>query len=270
MRRSIPALLVALVPVVLAGCDEAPKQPQRFVVSGSRELAPLLEEIGRRFEQSHADWRIDVDPASERGADDVRTGLADVGMLARALRPDENGLHTTVIGRAGVAFLVHRDNPVTSLDDRQLIGLFTATYVNWKEVGGNDRPVVLVGFANGRTLREAFLEFFALPASRVRTEPPIYSSEQAITAVASNPDAIAYVCLGKAQLACAKQPVRLLPLRGVAPTLAEVEAGRYPFIRPLLLLTRERPTGIVEEFVAFARSPEVRDLLDEHGLTGPP
>jgi phosphate transport system substrate-binding protein len=270
MRRALPTTLPALALLALIGCGEPPPQPHRLVVSGSRELAPLLTEIGERFEKDHPDWRVDVDPASERGADDVRTGLADVGMLSRPLRPDENGLHAAVIARDGVAFLVHRDNPVQSLDDRQLVGLLTATYVNWKEVGGSDRPVKLITFAEGRPIREAVLEVFALPSSRLRSDAPVYSGEQAVAAVAADPGALGYTCLGKAVLASARRPVRLLPLRGVGATLAEVQASRYPLIRPMLLLTRDRPTGVVKEFIDFARSEAVRDLLDKHGLAPPP
>jgi phosphate transport system substrate-binding protein len=158
---------------------------------------------------------------------------------------------------------------VKSLDDRQLAGLFSATYVNWKEVGGNDRPVTLVSFAEGRSARDAVLEYFGLPSSRMKIDPGVYSSDQAVAAVAGNPDAIAYACLGKAEIVSAKQPIRLLPLRGVAATVAEVRAGRYPLTRPLLLLTRDRPEGVVEELVSFARSEEVRDLLDKYGFAPP-
>jgi phosphate transport system substrate-binding protein len=268
-----PLLLLFVLAVAAGGCGTAESTsaggPRRLLLSGSRDMVPLMQDVGRRFEQSHPGWRIDVDPASERGAADARSGLADVGLLSRPLRPDETGLNAFAVGRDGVALVVHRDNPVKALDNEHLVGLFTAAYVNWREVGGPDRPVVLVGLADGRPLREAFLDFFALTTSRVKTEPT-YSSEQVLAAVAASPGALGYACLGRAEQAAAKQqPIRLLPLRGVAATMAEVRAGRYPFTRPLLLLTRERPAGVVEEFISFARSEEVRDLLDEHGFAPP-
>jgi phosphate transport system substrate-binding protein len=269
MRRFSSALLVGLLLSGLFGCGSSDKGPRRVVVAGSRDLAPLMEDVGRRFEETHPGVRIDVDPADERGAADTRTGLADVGMLGRALRPDETGLHGVVVARDGIAFILNRNNPVKSLDERQLLGLFTGTYTNWREVGGSDRPVTLVGLAEGRQLREAFLERFGLPASRVKTDPAVLSGEQAIAAVAAHPDAVGYACLGKAELASAKLPIRLLPWSGVPATLAEVRAGRYPLTRPLLLLTREPAEGVIAEFIAFARSEEVQDLLEKHGLAPP-
>jgi phosphate transport system substrate-binding protein len=269
MRRLSSALLVGLLLSGLFGCGSSDKGPRRVVVSGSRDLVPLMEDVGRRFEQNHPDVRIDVDPADERGVADTRTGLADVGMLGRTLRPDETGLHGVVVARDGIAFIIHRDNPVKSLDERQILGLFTGNYTNWREVGGTDRPVKLVGLAEGRQLREAFLERFGLASSRVKTDPAVLSGEQAIAAVAAHTDALGYACLGKAELASAKLPIRLLPWSGVPATLAEVRSGRYPLTRPLLLLTRERPEGVIEEFITFACSDEVRDLLDKHGLAPP-
>jgi phosphate transport system substrate-binding protein len=269
MRRLTSALFVGLLLSGFVGCGSSDPGPRRIVVAGSRDLAPLMEDVGRRFEQTHPDVRIDVDPADERGAADTRTGLADVGMLGRALRPDETGLHSVVVARDGIAFLIHRENPVKSLDERQLLGLFTGTYTSWREVGGTDRPVTLVGLADGRPLRQAFLDRFGLAASRVKTDPAVLSGEQAIAAVAAHADAVGYACLGKAELASAKLPVRLLPWNGVPATLAEVRSGRYPLTRPLLLLTRERPEGVIAEFIAFARSEEVLDLLEKHGLAPP-
>ena len=75
-----------------------------------------------------------------------------------------------------------------------------------------------------------------------------------------------YVSLGCAEAAAARQPIRLLPLGGVSASLAQVQKGRYPFTRPLLLLTREPPAGPVRDFIDFARSSAVHDLLQKHGF----
>ena len=269
MRRLTSALLLGLLTSGLVGCGAEQRREPHLVVAGSRDLAPLMEDVGRRFEQAHPGVRIDVDPAAERGAADTRAGLADVGMLGRALRPDEVGLNAVVVARDGIAFLIHRDNPVKSLDERQLLGLFKGTYTNWREVGGSDRPVKLVTLEEGRALREAFLDRFGLNSTRFPADSAVGSADQAIAAVAANPDAIAYACVGKAEIASAKLPIRVLPWNGVPATLAEVRSGRYPLTRPLLLLTRGRPEGDAAALIDLARSDDVLDLLEKHGLAPP-
>lgn len=264
------ALFVGLSMLLVIGCGTSPRPAKHLIVSGSRTMAPLMRDIAKRFEAKYPGTRIGIEPGpAERAATDTRNGLADIGMLARPLRPDESSLHSVAVGSDGIAFILHRGNPVPDLDERQLVGLFTRTYTNWREVGGSDRAVTLVGLADGRALHEVFLEQFALPSSRVKIEAPVTSSDQAIQAVSQHPHAIGYVCLGRAELAATKVPIRLLPLGGVAATLANVRAGRYPFTRPLLLLTRDRPDGVVRDLLDFARSDEVRDLLDLHGFAPP-
>jgi phosphate transport system substrate-binding protein len=110
-----------------------------------------------------------------------------------------------------------------------------------------------------------FLDHFALPPPRVKPDTA-FSSEQAIEAVANHTGAIAYVCLGRAEKASATRPIRLLPLRGVAATVAEVRSGQYPLTRPLQLVTRGRAEGLVEQFLDFAGSEAVADLIEKHGF----
>jgi phosphate transport system substrate-binding protein len=269
MRQAAAALAGALCLAILAGgCQQVDRSPRNLVLSGSRTMAPLMMDIGRRFEQKSSAVRVFVEATTTaRALGDTRTGLADLGMLGRPLRPGEIGLHSYPVARDGVAFIVHRDNPVRKLDTSQLVGLFTGAISNWKEVGGTNRVVALVQPAEGMALREVFLDHFNLQPSQVAAIPPgVGSCEQIVQAIAEHPFAIGYVSLGCAEIAAAKQPIRLLPLGGETASLAQVQNGNYPFTRPLLLLTREPATGVLLEFITFARSAEVHDLLQKHGF----
>ena len=100
---------IVLVTLLSGGCDEqaggggspAGDLRGRLVLTGSSTIAPLMSEIGKRFEMIHPDVRIDVQMGgSSRGVADARQGLADIGMVSRSLNDDESDLHGSLIAPA--------------------------------------------------------------------------------------------------------------------------------------------------------------------------
>ncbi len=266
MRRALVLLALLLCPFV-AGC-RAPDPPgPNLIVISSRSLVPFATRLADRFRERHPLVRINVIAApTEQVLADTRQGLADLGFLGRALRPDETGLHGTPLGRDGIAFVVHRDNPVPRLSETLLVGLLSRVYTNWKDVGGSDRPVVVVGPGEGRALRDVLLDQFGLRTGQLRPDPVLGTSEQVLQAVANQPAAIGYVSLGSAEAFAAQNPVRLLPYHDVPATQENVRNHTYPLVRQLLVLTREKPLGAAAEFLDFARSAEAQALLAEQGF----
>lgn len=83
----------------------------KLIINGSSTMAPLVSEIGKRFESLHPDTRIDVQTGgSSRGMADVMNGLADIGMVSRALKPEERHLFEHVIAHDGITVILHRKN----------------------------------------------------------------------------------------------------------------------------------------------------------------
>jgi phosphate transport system substrate-binding protein len=254
-----------------AGCRPAAPPVRHLVLSGSRSLAPLMNDIGDRFEARHPGVRINIEPTrAARAINDTRQGLADLGVLGRALRPEETGLLVHPLARDGLAIIVHRSNLVRELTPAQIAGVFSRYYTNWKEVGGTDRPILVVSQAEGRAARDVFLDFCGLRPAEVRADPAVPTSVEAIQAVSAHPGAIGYASLGLADKATRSQPIRLIPLAGMTATLDNVRTGRYPLVRLLQLLTREPPQGLVKEFLDFARSADVHDLIRQHGFVPGP
>jgi len=258
------------------GCRrEPPAVPQNLVVTGSRAMAPLVKEVGQRFQESHPGVRVDVQAGSaqpgtpgggsDRGVPDARTGLADVGMVARPLRADEAAVHPFAVGHDGVVFVVHQSNPVPGLSDEQVVRLYTKQSTNWSLVGGKDGPVSVISQAEGSSALDVFLTRFKLKVGQVRADQTIFLSAQGIKAVAERPSSVAFVSSGAADAAVATgTPVRILPLDGVTATAETIRGGTYPLVRPLYLVTRATPTGLAKEFIDFAQSPDVRDLVEKY------
>jgi phosphate transport system substrate-binding protein len=261
------AVWATLLASPVAGCHQgAPAAGQNLVITGSYSMAPLVKEIARRFEGAHAGVRIEVQTVgTSRGISDARQALADVGMVARALRADEAGnLYATTVARDGVCFVVPRSNPVSNLTDAQVISLFTRVATNWKQVGAPEGPVTVVGLNENRALNQAFLDHFKLKVGQVRYDVTAADAEQALKAVARDPLAIGFDTIGHAAAAAPTLGLRLVPFSGVAATTANAANDTYRFARPLLLVTREPAQELAKEFLEFARSPAVRDLIENY------
>ncbi len=240
-------------------------ETQKLVLTGSSTVAPLAAEIGKRFESLHPGVRVDVQSGgSSRGIADARRGLADIGMASRALKSEEDDLHPFVIARDGVCIIIHRDNQVRELSNEQLIAIYTDKINNWKEVGGPDAPITVVNKAQGRATLEVFLHHFKIKNSEIKADVVIGDNEQGIKTVAGNRNAIGYVSIGTAQFdAQSGVPIRLLPASGVEATTNNLANGSFPISRPLNLVTRTEPQGLAKEFIEFAQSDQVHDLVKE-------
>jgi phosphate transport system substrate-binding protein len=246
-----------------ASNDAAAGETRRIVATGSSTIAPLVAEIGKRFEALRGDVRVEIQTGgSSRGILDVREGTADLGLVSRTLLASEEKLIANPIAHDGVAMIVHASNPIRDLDDASIIEIFTGRLSNWRDVGGNDAPITVVNKADGRATLEVFLGRFGLKSPEIRADVVIGDNAQGIKTVAGNPNAIGYVSIGSAEHDAAHgTPIRLLPLGGVAASTANVAAGTYSMSRPLYLVTREEPTGLLREFVEFAQSERVHDLI---------
>jgi phosphate transport system substrate-binding protein len=268
MKRTLSLLFVALVG--LAGCGKAADtSSESLVVGGAPVMVPLIRDIADRFTAARPGVRISIDDSTaEHGISDVREGLIDVGMVSRPIRPNETGVQVFPLARDGVVVVVNRANPVRTLSDAQIQGLFIRLYVNWREVGGSEEPVVLVNQSDGQPVRTLFLEHFNIQPRQVPPGPTVPSSTQAVQVVGEGRQTIGYASLSVVRDAIRDgRNVMPLPLDGVTATPETIHDSSYPLIRPLHLVTRGKPHGAVQDFIEFARSPRVRDLIEKHGFT---
>ncbi|MBW4448521.1 MAG: phosphate ABC transporter substrate-binding protein [Spirirestis rafaelensis WJT71-NPBG6] len=260
----------------LQGCSKPPeattnkadKLQGKLVLTGSSTIAPLAAEIGKRFESKHSGVRIDVQSGgSSRGISDARQGVADIGMVSRALKPEEKDLKAFSIARDGVTVILHKDNPIKSLSDKQVVDIYTGKATNWKLVGGKDATITVVNKAEGRSTLELFTHYFKLKNTDIKAQVVIGDNEQGIKTVAGNPNAMGYVSIGSAENSEAnKVPIKLLPVNGVAATTANVQNGTFPISRPLNLVTKTQPEGLAKEFLDFVQSQQVSDIVKKQNF----
>ena len=234
-------------------------------MTGSSTVAPLALEIAKRFESQNSGLRIDVQTGgSGRGIADARNGTADIGLVSRSLKADESDLQGHTIALDGVAVILHKSNPVGNLSNAQIVGIYTGTIQNWKEVGGKDQKITVVNKAEGRSTLELFAQYFGLKNSQINAQVVIGDNQQGIKTVAGNPGAIGYVSIGSAEFEIENGvPLKMLSMNGVKPNTENVRNGSFPLSRPLLLVTKGVDTDLRKKFLSFSKSPAVYDLVKE-------
>ncbi|MFS8980509.1 phosphate ABC transporter substrate-binding protein [Cupriavidus necator] len=235
----------------------------RLLLTGSSTMAPLMTAVARRFGAIYPGVCIEVQTGgSGRGVSDARQGKADIGMAARILAESEGNLYGFPIARDGVAVIVHKDNPVRTLDVRQLVDIFTGKVTNWAQVGGRNVPIQLLAGEASRGSSELFVHYLSIKYEDIRLQRVVGDNALRIKAIAEAPGAVVYVSVGEAERnAKAGVPIKLLPVAGVEATSQNVRQGSFPISRPLTLVTRGLPNGLVKKFVEFSLSSQVTDLV---------
>jgi phosphate transport system substrate-binding protein len=240
--------------------------PGKLIISGSSTMAPMIAAVGKRFSALHPGVQIDVQTVgSGRGIDDVVAGKANIGMASRAMTDKESGLYSFAIARDGVCLVVHKDNPIRSLTNRQVLDIYTGKIKNWSKVGGTDAAIAPINARQGLGAVELFTHYFDIRYADIKAQIVVSTNLERVKALIEYPEGIAYMSLGTAQHEADRGvPIKLLPIDGVGATTKNIRAGNFPISRPLLLLTKELPTGLVKEFINFALSSEITDIVLQH------
>jgi len=261
-RKTFLAALGALTLAIGAPSHAA---DQKLVLTGASTVAPLAAEIGKRFEGLHPGVKVDVQSGgSSRGVNDARQGLAHIGLVSRDLNPDEGDLTAWRLALDGVGLIVNKSNPVQNLNRDQVIAIYTGQIRNWKDVGGPDLPITVVNKAEGRSTLELFLHFYKLQNSQVKAHVIAGENEQDIKTVSANRGAIGYVSIGTAEFEVSQGvPIKLVANQGMPATVENVRNGRYPLMRTLNLVTKGTPSPLAKQFIEFAQSSGVQDLVKE-------
>ncbi|MEA5568005.1 phosphate ABC transporter substrate-binding protein [Anabaena sp. UHCC 0399] len=235
----------------------------KLVLTGSSTVAPLAAEIGKRFESEYPDVRVDVQTGgSSRGIADARTGVANIGMVSRSLKDEEQDLQAFTIARDGIGIILHKNNPEKSLSNQQIVNIYTGKINNWQQINGENATITVVNKAEGRSTLELFLGYFKLKNSDIKPSVVIGDNQQGIKTVAGNPNSIGYVSIGTAEFSLNNGvPIKLLPLNGVTATTKNVQNETFPLSRPLNLVTKTQPQGLDKAFIEFAQSPQVHDIV---------
>ena len=139
-------MAAAVAASMLAGCSQ--KLSGTVATDGSTSMEKVIGALGEAFMEQNDGVTFTYNPTgSSPGIQAVQEGSCDIGLSSRALKEDEknSGLTETILALDGIAVIVHPDNPISDLDVDTIARLYTGEITNWKDVSGNDAPVVLIG-----------------------------------------------------------------------------------------------------------------------------
>jgi len=263
MKKIASLMLAAVLALsVMAGC--AQKTSGAVTTDGSTSMEEVIGALGEAFQNENSGVTFTYNPTgSGSGIQAVQEGRCDIGLSSRALKEDEksSGLTETILALDGIAVIVNPENPVSDLDVETIAKLYTGEITNWKEAGGNDAEVVLIGREAGSGTRDGF-ESITGTADNCQYRQELTSTGDVITAVSQNPDAVGY-----ASLASIKDTVRAVTVGGVAPSENTVRDGSYVIQRPFVLVTKADASlsEAAQKFFDFATSPDAAELISGAG-----
>ena len=270
MKKIITILCAAVMALSLfAGCgqkanDNGTTTGGTVSTDGSTSMEKVIGALGESFMEANSGTTFTYNPTgSGSGIQAVSEGRCDIGLSSRALKDDEkaSGLKETIVALDGIAIIVNPQNPVKDLSLEQIAKIYTGEITNWKDVGGNDAEIVLIGREAGSGTRDGF-ESITETKDACQYRQELTSTGDVITTVSQNPNAIGY-----ASLAAIKDSVKALTVNGVAPTEATVKDGTYLVQRPFVLVTKEGAalSETAQKFFDFATSADAASIISAAG-----
>ncbi len=275
--RSSPAYLAGAVILLLAaalvsGCvGSDPSVEQRSIsVTGSTTVLPIAQIAADAYMDKHQNDEILVSGGgSSVGIKAVGERTADIGMASRDIKSSEMeqypGIVEHVIAVDGIALIVNPQNPVSSLTMAEIKAIYKGEITNWKDVGGSDRQIVVVGRDSASGTREFFYDEVMKKEEFVRTQQELNSNGAVKQTVAQTPDAIGYVGLGYIDTT-----VKAISINKdgtlVAPTIDNVKNKSYPIARGLHMYTNGPETGLAKDYLDFLMSAEGQQIVSKEGF----
>lgn len=233
---------------------------------GSTSMEKLANALSEAFMEAYPDVTVTAEfVGSGAGIEAVTNGTADIGNSSRSLKDEEKaaGVVENVVAIDGIAVCVDPANEVADLTKEQLTNIYNGTVTNWKDVGGADEPIIVIGREAGSGTRGAFEELVDL-VDGCKYANELDSTGAVIAKVASTPGAIGY-----ASLDALDDSVKALSLEGVEATAENIKAGNYFLSRPFVMATKgeiSEQNDLVQAWFDFVLGDEGQQVASEVGL----
>ncbi len=286
MKRLL--ILFLLSSFILSSCGSSnsssdSNSPANYIENkGSDTIVNLALAWAEKYQGDHSDVRISVTGGgSGTGIAALVNGTVDIANASRKIKDEEtaeaqaNGIDPVehIIARDAIAVIVNPNNPVSELTLQQISDIYSGKYTNWKEVGGQDRPIVRLSRETNSGTHVYFLETVLRLGSKENktlfstNTLLLPSSEGIISEVRDNPNAIGYDGLGYVpkdlkMIAIAKEAGG----EYVLPSIDTVNDKTYAIARDLYMYTNGEPTGILKEYLDWILSDEAQQIVAELGF----
>lgn len=282
-------LLIAVFAITMGGCSNPPgdeitseSAAESIVNKGSDTIVNLALAWAEEYQTLHPEMRISVTGGgSGTGIAALINNTVDIANASRAMKPEEieqaqsSGVDPVefVIARDAIAVIINHDNPVERLTLQQISDIYSGKISNWKEVGGEDRPIVRLSRETNSGTHVYFLEnVLRLGQKDNKTlfapETLLLPSSEGITSeIRQNPNAIGYDGLG--YVTEEVKVVAVAPDAGadyIFPSAETVNSKAYPIARDLYMYTAGEPEGEVAAYMEWIFSDDAQQIVRELGF----
>lgn len=282
IAQRVYAFLALLLVLALAGCgaptasDTAGQTLEgnaanTLSIGGSSALFPLLQAAASQFMQRTPGVTVTTTSSSSgAGRSQVCASTIAIGASDVALSAEEktkyncaDAVETAVAIQAFVP-VAHPSGPgaLTSLSRDQLAGIFSGQITNWRDVGGDDRSIVVINRRLGSGTRANMAKFLFNGEDKFIDGAAEEESSGVQEAVQQTPGAISYVSLAF----LTPKTMHVIGIDGVAPSRETIQAGTWPIGGPGYLITKGQPTQLAQSFIQFVTSPEFENSPTFSGL----
>lgn len=262
MKKIMSVMIIfCLTLVVATGCSSSNKTT--ISMDGSTSMEKVMGYLSESYMAENADVNITYNPTgSSAGIQAVIEDRCDIGLSSRDLKDAEKEeLNETIIAIDGIAIIINQQNPIINLSVDELGRIFRGEITNWKEVNGNDAPIVCIGREAASGTRDGF-ETITNTVDQCVYSQELTSTGDVVQTVSNNPNAIGY-----ASLASVKDNVKMLTIDQIHPSVETIQNGSYKIQRNFVIVTKaNKPlTEAAQKFYNFMTSQDADLLIEKAG-----
>jgi phosphate transport system substrate-binding protein len=245
-------------------------------LKGSDTVLPLAQKEAEAYMKKNKAARITVTGGgSGVGISALLENTTDIAMASRKMKLSEKMKITeskrsvveTVVAYDALAVIVNPANAVSQLTREQLEGIFTGKIKNWKDLGGENMPIVVYGRESSSGTYDFFKEHVLNNKNYAPSVMSMPATGAIVQSVSQTKGAIGYV-----GLAYVETNVKALKVsfdkgkKYIVPTVATAKDKSYPIARPLFFYYVASSAKMVKPFVDFILSPEGQRIVEQEGF----
>lgn len=289
MKKIIVSIVVIVGAVValifLANLPKKETENKSLTIKGSDTEVQLVSNLAEAFSQDNPGINISVTGGgSGVGIASLINKEIDLANSSRQMKQEEKDQATSkqldvkefILAIDGLTVIVHPNNGISQLSLDQLSNIYKGEVKNWKDVGGNDKPIVLYG-RQDTSGTYIFFRDTILKADYAATMKNMEGSQAIVDAVKTDEGGIGYVGIGyaKDENGQAQSDIKILSLmkemggEAVSPLdKAAVQNGSYPISRRIYQYMSGLPAkdSVLEKFLLFQMSDEGQNLIEKGGF----
>lgn len=251
------------------GKEEVKELSGSISLAGSTSMEKLCEAMSESFMEANPNVTVTVEyTGSSAGIESLINGSVDIGDASRKLEDGEKnkGVVENVVAIDGIAVILESGNKVKDINSKQLADIYKGKITNWKDLGGKDEKIVVIGREAGSGTRGAFEELLEIEDA-CKYAQELDSTGAVLAKVASTPGSIGYVSLDAVD-----DTVKSASLNGVEATEENILEGEYKLSRPFVMATKgdiSKQSDLVKEWFDYIESEEGQTVIEKVGLILP-